>query len=79
MKLQSVAIDGLKRDGQFVVGEISYTYVSHAVAQCPGHWKLHGEPETGDLIWIEGSLRPEDAILDDFIAQLDAHEGVRVS
>ena len=65
---QSLAIDGMYRNGQPVIGEISYIYEGWAVAACPGHWELHGEPEDGRLEWVEGSVRPDDAILDDFLA-----------
>jgi hypothetical protein len=70
--MPSVAIDGLRRGAQPVVGEISYTFASWALRDCPGHWVLHGEPETGDLEWIEGPLRAEDAIFDDFVRDVEA-------
>jgi glutathione synthase/RimK-type ligase-like ATP-grasp enzyme len=65
---QSVAIDGMRRGDERVVGEISYTYASWGVRECPGHWRLSGEPEVGELTWVEGKLRPEDAILEDFLS-----------
>lgn len=67
---QSVAIDGLRRGDERVVGEISYTYASWAVRDCPGHWTLAGDPGSGALVWTVGSVRPEDAIFDDFTACL---------
>ena len=67
---QSVAIDAMRRGDECVLGEISYTYVSWMVRDCPGHWVLTGEPETGDLEWIEGHLAPDDAIFEDFVATL---------
>lgn len=72
---QSCAIDGLYRNGEPVVCEISYTYASWAVRQCPGHWQLLGDPEDGELVWREGGLAPETAIADDF---LDAMERRRL-
>jgi hypothetical protein len=69
---QSVAIDGLLKHGEPVVGEISYTYASWAIRDCPGHWVLDGDPMTGELGWVEGSTRPEDAIFDDFVAHLES-------
>jgi glutathione synthase/RimK-type ligase-like ATP-grasp enzyme len=69
---QCVAIDGLRRGEERVVGEISYTFASWAVRDCPGHWVLHGEPESGRLEWSQGQLRPEDAILIDFLRTLRA-------
>ena len=68
---QSVAIDGLRRGDERVVGEISYTYASWAIRDCPGHWVLHGDPERGSLEWRPGRLRAEDAIFEDFVALLD--------
>jgi len=62
---QSCAIDGLWRDGEAVVGEISYTYVSWLVHDCPGHW------DSG-LNWHEGQMWPEEAQIQDFIARLEA-------
>jgi hypothetical protein len=70
---QSVAIDGLYREGEPVVGEISYTYASWAVRDCPGHWVLGGDPDTGPLGWVDGQLRPEDAIFDDFMQLMAAN------
>lgn len=69
---QSCAIDGLWRDGQCVVGEISYTYVSQAVYDCPGHWELDGDPETGELRWVDGHMWPEEAQIEDFLNALRA-------
>jgi len=62
---QSCAIDGLWRDGEAVVGEISYTYMSGAVRDCPGHW------DSG-LNWHDGQMWPEEAQIQDFIARLEA-------
>ena len=70
LNTQSIAIDGLRRGEQRVVGEISYTYASWAVRDCPGHWVLDGDPETGRLQWVEGQVRPEDAIFQDFLSLL---------
>jgi glutathione synthase/RimK-type ligase-like ATP-grasp enzyme len=69
---QCVAIDGLRRGEERVVGEISYTFASWAVRDCPGHWVLHGQPESGQLEWTPGHLRPEDAILIDFLRAVRA-------
>ena len=69
---QSIAVDVLRRHREPVINEISYTYASWAVRDCPGHWRLHGEPDSGRLFWVEGSTRPEDAIFDDFVSSLPA-------
>ena len=67
---QSVAIDGLKRGHDHLIGEVSYTYVSWMVRECPGHWRLHGPPETGRLDWVAGNMAPDDAIFHDFVAEV---------
>lgn len=72
---QSVAIDGLKRGDEWVLGEVSYTYMSSAVRECPGHWELEGEDDTGALLWVEGAMWPEEAQIADFIARLEARSG----
>jgi len=64
---QSCAIDGLSDKGQPVVGEISYTYVSWCVYECPGHWELEGDPVNGKLTWVDGHMWPEEAQIEDFI------------
>lgn len=67
---QSVAIDGLRRGQDRVVGEVSYTYASWAVHCCPGHWELQGEPQSGSLEWHPGSMWPEEAQIEDFLGRL---------
>ena len=69
--MQSVAIDGLWRGEECVVGEISYCYASWAVHACPGHWTLDGDPQTGLVRWQEGPMWPEDAQLEVFLAQFN--------
>lgn len=65
--MQSCAIDGFYRDRTPVIGEVSYTYVSSAVHECPGHWVLDGTPETGELRWTSGQMWPEEAQVSDFL------------
>jgi hypothetical protein len=64
---QSMAFDFLfhPEDGQPRVGEISYGYADWAVQKCPGHWD-------GDMNWREGSLWPEEAHVEDFLARIAA-------
>lgn len=64
LQSDSLAVDVLRKDGLPVVAEISYTYASWAVRDCPGHWK---RTASGELDWVAGSLRPEDAIFTDFL------------
>jgi glutathione synthase/RimK-type ligase-like ATP-grasp enzyme len=70
LKLQSCAIDGLYRDREHVVAEVSYTYISSAVHDCPGHWVLQGTPDAGKLIWHAGSMWPEEAQVEGFLSRL---------
>lgn len=75
LQCQSVAIDGLRRAEDRVVGEISYAYMSSAVHACPGHWELAGEPDDGQLTWVEGQMWPEEAQMQDFL-QMIGQKGV---
>lgn len=70
LQMQSVAIDGLRRGKEPVVGEVSYTYASWAVHACPGHWVLDGSPDDGRLKWVEGQMWPEEAQVQDFMRRL---------
>lgn len=74
LNTQSVAIDVLRRGDELVVCEISYTYASWAVRDCPGHWVLRGDPDTGTSTWTEGKMRPEDAIFQDFMQAVVQHD-----
>ena len=75
LQAQSLAVDGMYRNGEPTLGEISYIYESWAVAECAGHWELgEGDPETAELTWVEGHLWPEDAILADFLALIDRRQ-----
>lgn len=74
---QSVAIDGLRRGAVPVVGEISYTYAAWAIRDCPGHWVSDARSEGTGLRWIEGTLRAEDAIFEDFVRLCQRRSGIR--
>jgi len=70
LQAQTVAVDVLRRGTKPVIGELTLSYASWAVRDCPGHWVLHGSPESGRLEWVEGSMEPADAIFADFVAKL---------
>ena len=70
LNTQSVAIDGMYRGDAHVIGEISFTYASYAVYDCPGHWVLDGDPEVGELRWVDGQMWPQIAIIEDFVEML---------
>jgi len=74
LRTQSLAVDLLQHDGRALLAEISYTYASWAVRDCPGHWVLRGDADSGSLTWSEGSMHPEDAIFDDFVASLSSRD-----
>ncbi len=44
---QSLAVDALRRGDERLIVEISYTYASWAVRDCPGHWVLDGDSLRG--------------------------------
>lgn len=67
---QTVAVDVLRRGPEPVIIELTLAYASWAVRDCPGHWVLTGDPEAGALTWVEGTMRPEDAIFTDFVTPL---------
>jgi glutathione synthase/RimK-type ligase-like ATP-grasp enzyme len=69
LKMQSCAIDGLWRGLEPVVGEVSYTYASWAVQDCPGY-------SDNDVNWLEGSMWPEEAQVADFLVRLRGKFGV---
>lgn len=70
--VQSVAIDGLKKQGCPVVGEISYTYVSWMVHACPGHWDAQ-------MNWHDGVMWPEEAQIQDYLEQLKLYKKLQVN
>jgi hypothetical protein len=63
LNMQSCALDFLRREGEPVVCEVSYTFVSKFIHACPGHW----DP---DLKWHPGQMFPEAAEISDFLANL---------
>lgn len=77
LKTQSIAIDCLQRGKQQVVVEMSYTFPHFTTHECPGHWELKGDPETGELVWREGRMWPEEAQILDFIKRLEDAKGNR--
>ena len=69
LRSDSLAVDVLRKDGLPVIAEISYTFASWAVRDCPGHWR---RTSAGELSWVDGSLRPEDAIFEDVLGNFAA-------
>lgn len=73
LKTQSIAIDCLRKGEEWVVVEMSYTFPHFTTHECPGHWELQGEPDTGELIWLDGQMWPEEAQVIDFLERLNAN------
>lgn len=65
---QVLTLDILKRQQRLVVVEISYYYEAWAVHRCPGHWRWVSS--AGDIEWVDGEMRPDDAIFEDFLGLL---------
>ena len=68
LSTQSCAIDGVWRGNTATTVEVSYTYISKAVLDCPGHWVLNGHFNTGDLKYVDGHMMPEEAQIIDYLA-----------
>lgn len=71
LQMQSCAIDGLYKNSEPIICEISYTFANWAVHNCPGHWEYDVD---GTLIWKEGQMWPEVAQLEDFLESIDQQE-----
>jgi glutathione synthase/RimK-type ligase-like ATP-grasp enzyme len=70
---QSMAYDFLvDPDGRQVVTEMSYIYADWAIERCEGYW----DP---DLVWVPGSMWPQAAQVEDYIARLRDVSPRRVS
>lgn len=70
LRPQAMGVDIIRRGADPVVVELNLAFASWAVRDCPGHWVLHGDHRTGTLEWVPGSVHPEDAIFNDFVAQI---------
>lgn len=67
---QTMAVDILHRAGKPVVIEMTVNYAGWVVRECPGHWILDGEPQSGELTWLDSPMRAEDAVFDDFLSEI---------
>jgi hypothetical protein len=63
LKMQSCALDFLRRGKDPIICEVSYTFGSKIVHACPGHWD-------SDLKWHDGQMLPEEAEISDFLSDL---------
>jgi len=72
LQMQSVAVDIIHNGNEYVVNEVSYTFVDWMVYECPGYWVMKGDECSQDeIIWNAERLHPADAIIEDFLGQLD--------
>jgi len=78
LKSESCAIDGMYRNGKPVIGEVSYTYASWAIHECPGYWvrASEGQRDVCSLKWVDGSMWPEVAQAEVFWGRLMAARNV---
>lgn len=60
---QTMAYDFLYRADEPVICEMSYAFVDTAVYQCPGYWDSR-------LNWHAGQMWPEEAQVEDFLAEV---------
>lgn len=68
LKMPAVCFDVLRQNGKPVITEFSYYFNAPTIGQCPGHWFRDGVR----LQWVDGKMRAEDAVLDDFLERLAA-------
>ncbi len=72
LSTQVLALDILQKADELVVSEISYYYEAWAVHECPGHWRMIAS--SGEIEWVVGKMRPDDAIFEDFLKSLTNRE-----
>lgn len=66
-KFQSMAYDFLFKEETPVINEISYTFASWAIHQCPGYWD-------SSLNWHNGQMWVEEAQIEDFLSEIQARK-----
>jgi len=68
LRMPILCFDILRRKDEPVITEISYYFNALTIGQCPGHWRMSG----GELEWMDGRMRAEDAVLEDFLERLSS-------
>lgn len=64
LKAQSLAFDFIYDSNKHpLIGEISYTYTSESIFNCPGYWDT-------ELTWHNGQFWPQDLILSDMLDKI---------
>jgi glutathione synthase/RimK-type ligase-like ATP-grasp enzyme len=74
LRTQSLAVDVLHLNDRHVVIEVSYAFVGWMVQSCPGYWQIGDGFQEEELVWVDGQLSPEEAIIEDFLKKLDKRE-----
>jgi hypothetical protein len=67
LQTQCLCVDLLRREGSYLVSEISYFFGWRLKQPCPGYWELG---ENGKLKWFDSIIKPELLILEDFLSIL---------
>ena len=68
LRMPILCFDILRRNDEPVITEISYYFNAPTIGACPGHWRMQND----ELQWIDGRMRAEDAVLEDFLARLSS-------
>lgn len=73
LSLKSVAFDVLRKDGSPVIIEMSYSFPQYKPwRDFSGYWKP-------DLTWVTTAMWPEDAIMVDFLADIESRKKASIS
>jgi glutathione synthase/RimK-type ligase-like ATP-grasp enzyme len=66
LRMPALCFDILRQHRKPVITEFSYYFNAPTIGECPGHWRMRDD----ELEWVDGRMRAEDAVLDDFLARL---------
>lgn len=67
LKCPFLAVDVLFKEGEPVVCELNFAYVTWPVAKCPGYWRLPESGISSTYEWINEPLKPELLTLQEFL------------
>ena len=67
---QAVAFDFLYKKKKPVLVELSFRFGPLSVKNCPGHWRRESTGGPGKIAWVDGTVNPGFAILQDFIEEV---------
>lgn len=68
---QVVTFDIVYRNNEPCIVELSYYFEGWAVYECPGHWVLDENAVDNKIKWMEGKMKPEDAIFIDLLNEIE--------